>query len=81
MVALGTLVSSMAHEINNPNNFIMLNTPLLQEAWENSKPILEEYYEKNGDFIIGGMRYTEMRENIPVLFSGLWMDQSDQTNR
>jgi signal transduction histidine kinase len=61
----------MAHEINNPNNFIMLNTPLLQEAWENSKPILEEYYEKNGDFIIGGMRYTEMRENIPVLFSGI----------
>jgi PAS domain S-box-containing protein len=71
MVALGTLVSSMAHEINNPNNFIMLNTPLLQEAWENSKPILEEYYEKNGDFIIGGMSYTEMRENISVLFSGI----------
>jgi polar amino acid transport system substrate-binding protein len=71
MVALGTLVSSMAHEINNPNNFIMLNTPLLLEAWENSRPILEEYYEKNGDFIIGGMEYTEMRENIPTLFSGI----------
>jgi PAS domain S-box-containing protein len=71
MVALGTLVSSMAHEINNPNNFIMLNAPLLLEAWESSKPILEEYYEKNGDFIIGGMRYTEMRENIPILFSGI----------
>jgi PAS domain S-box-containing protein len=71
MVALGTLVSSMAHEINNPNNFIMLNAPLLLETWESSKPILEEYYEKNGDFIIGGMKYTEMRENIPVLFSGI----------
>jgi PAS domain S-box-containing protein len=71
MVALGTLVSSVAHEINNPNNFIMLNAPLLLEAWESSQPILKEYYEKNGDFIMGGMKYTEMHKNIPTLFSGI----------
>jgi len=71
MVAVGTLVSSVAHEINNPNNFIMLNTPILLEAWENARPILEEYYGKNGDFLLGGMNYSQMRENIPMLFSGI----------
>jgi PAS domain S-box-containing protein len=71
MVALGTLVSSVAHEINNPNNFIMLNTPLLKEAWQHVLPILDEYYEKNKDFMIGGMGYPEMCERIPRLLSGI----------
>jgi PAS domain S-box-containing protein len=71
MVALGTLVSSVGHEINNPNNFIMLNAPLLKEAWQHVLPILDEYCEKDRDFTIGSVRYAEMRDRIPRLLSGI----------
>ena len=71
MISLGVLVSGMAHEINNPNNFIMLNGHLLREAWESIVPVLKRYYDENGDFSMGGLPYSEMRDEIPQLFSGI----------
>jgi PAS domain S-box-containing protein len=71
MVALGTLVSSVAHEINNPNNFITINAPILKEIWEQVLPILDEYDEKEENFTIGSLRYKEIRERIPLLLAGI----------
>jgi PAS domain S-box-containing protein len=64
MVSLGILVSGIAHEINNPNNFILLNAELFMKALEDIKPILKEYYEENGDFLIGGMPYSTSYEKL-----------------
>lgn len=64
MASLGILVSGIAHEINNPNNFILLNINLLTKVWEDVKPILNHYYEENGDFSLGGMSYKDFAEKM-----------------
>ncbi len=72
MVSLGTLVSGVAHEINNPNNFIMLNVPLLEKTWQSVLPILDTHYESNGDFFVSNrLKYSKIRESIPVLLQGI----------
>jgi hypothetical protein len=71
MASLGVLASGVAHEINNPNNYIMFNSELLEKVWQSAVPLLNEYYTEHGDFILGGIRFSETREIIPRLFSGL----------
>ncbi|MBU4177408.1 MAG: PAS domain S-box protein [Proteobacteria bacterium] len=68
MISLGVLISGVAHEINNPNSIAMLNTSMLFKAWESAKPILDAYYREHGDFLIAGLQYSEMCEQIPRLF-------------
>lgn len=64
MIALGTLVAGVAHEINNPNSLIMMNASLLQRSWQSLMPVVDEYYLDNPDFEVGGMTYEEFKGEI-----------------
>lgn len=71
MTSLGMLVSSMAHEINNPNQYISVNAVMLADVWRDAAAILRQYHAENGDFTLGGLKFSEMEELAPRLFAGI----------
>lgn len=64
MTSLGLLVSSMAHEINNPNGAIRLAGQYLNKAWKDTVPILEGVAREEGDFSIGGIPFSMAGEEV-----------------
>jgi len=71
MASLGILVSGIAHEINNPNNFILLNIRLFSKIWTDILPILENYFQENGDFALAGMPYNTSIDKIDASIQGI----------
>jgi signal transduction histidine kinase len=71
MVSLGTLASGVAHEINNPNNTIMLNSAAIEELWQGLQPALELVRRQGHDLTIKNIPFAELREKVPRLFIGI----------
>ncbi len=71
MTSLGILVSGVAHEINNPTGLLLLNMPVIQEAWQDCDEVLEQHYEQHGNFMLGGLSYSQMRDEIPALLKDM----------
>lgn len=65
LASLGTLVSGVAHEINNPNGLLLLDIPILKRVHDDAEEVLENHFHEHGDFMLGGVPYSEMRAEIP----------------
>jgi signal transduction histidine kinase len=64
LASLGLLVSSIAHEINNPNSFITFNIPIMRDYLNELTPIIDEYVEGHPGFEPLGFSYTAFREDL-----------------
>ena len=64
MASLGILVSSIGHEINNPNNFITFNIPILREYLEALLIFSDRHAESQPDFELFHMSYDEFRNDV-----------------
>ena len=73
METLGTLVSGVAHEINNPINLIMYNLPLIEKIWSDLLPVLMEQKEKVPLQKYGGFTYDFLKDNLPQLVADMDM--------
>ncbi len=80
MTSLGVLVSGVAHEINNPNGLIQLSLPQLSKAYQSIEPILDDHYQKQGDFKLGWFNYSRMRQEIPKMLQEM-LESSNRIKR
>ncbi|HEY3307662.1 MAG TPA: PAS domain S-box protein, partial [Desulfuromonadaceae bacterium] len=71
MTSLGMLVSGIAHEINNPNQYISLNASILAGIWKDASAVLSKYHQEHGEFLLKGLSFTQAQETVPRLLTGV----------
>ena len=71
MAAIGTLASGIAHEINNPNNFILSNAQFINSLWPEIHQVFSYYAQKNGPFYLGKLPFSEVSTCIPKMLDAL----------
>ncbi|MBF0431836.1 MAG: hypothetical protein HQK83_11185 [Fibrobacteria bacterium] len=71
MASVGILVSGVAHEINNPNNYMLLNSNNLYDVWKDLKPFLDNYCKEHGDFMLSGLPYSEIGDEVSLMIKAL----------
>ncbi len=71
LASLGLLVSGIAHELNNPNNFIVFNLPILREYLQEILPVMDREAAANPGREYFGMPYGDFREDLLKLLQNI----------
>ena len=71
LASLGLLISGIVHEINNPNNFISFNMPILRDYLREILPVLDEHAARTPHFEVQGMPYAEFRTDVMKLLENI----------
>jgi PAS domain S-box-containing protein len=67
MSVLGLLISGVAHEINNPNQLILMNSELVASTCNELIEILDAIDGQTHHKTLGGIPFQEMRTQLPIL--------------
>ena len=69
--SLGQLVAGIAHEINNPIQFIYGNMAILAEAFSDAMPLLDAQSATHPDLRIARLDYPFFRKQVPILLADM----------
>ncbi|MFH0782216.1 MAG: ATP-binding protein [Pseudomonadota bacterium] len=71
LASLGLLIAGIAHEINNPNNFIYFNTPILRSYIQFLLSITDDYFAAHPELEAFGRSYPAFREDCFKLLDNI----------
>jgi signal transduction histidine kinase len=71
LASLGLLISGIVHEINNPNNFISFNMPILRDYLREILPVLDDHAARTPGYEVQGMQYAEFRADVMKLLENI----------
>ena len=69
--ALGVLVAGVAHEINNPNNYIMINSSLLKRISDDLIPFIDNSSVRFPKINAGGFSIPQLKDHLPEMIKGI----------
>ncbi|MBF0309723.1 MAG: PAS domain S-box protein [Magnetococcales bacterium] len=71
LASIGVLAAGVAHEINNPNQAMLMNATRLRQVWGDTRTVLNAYAREFGDFVLAGHPYPAWEQGPEMLIGDI----------